>query len=288
MGDFTLTKPTFVIIGAPKCGTSSLWHYLKDHPSVAMTVPKEPRVFIEAPERPGERYGELFAGQASARHRGEATTHYADDPVYPDIARRIHEFVPDARLIYLVGEPVRRVESYHVQQVAKGAGGTQLPIDEAVRQNWEKFVSASLYAHQMERYLEHFPREQIRILFKEELQHDREAVIRKVFAHLGEPDADLSMLTLDVEHNRSADHLRMGGLGRGISGLLGALGARDIVPRGLKDRVRPYLSRRAGRQQLSPELRARIVEAVRPDTLRFRELVREDERSFVDGWMERW
>lgn len=281
-------KPTFLIIGAPKCGTSSLAGYLESHPDVDTPYGKEPNVFGLEPERALDRYSELFAGRSPTRHRGEATTHYADDPVHPGIAARIHEVLPDARLLYLVGDPIRRVESYYVEQVAKGAAGTLLRIDEAVQTDWDRYVAASRYGHQLRCYLEHFPREQVRILFKEEMGRDPAAVVGKALEHLGGIDTDPSPTRPSVWRNRSADRLRMGRAGRVASAVLGRLRLRTLVPKTLKQRLRPLVSKPVARQQVSPQLRQRLIDDLRDDTAWFREQVREDERPLVDAWTATW
>ncbi len=153
-----MCEPTFFIIGAAKCGTSSLHFYLDQHPEISMSSIKEPSVF--STPRWAARWDDhegLF--DCEARVRGEGSTTYSRYPVEGDAAEAIHAAVPGAKLIYLVGEPVERAVSDYMQ--AKVMGLERRPFDEAVRElpfddpeNY--YLCASKYTMQLERYLEAF------------------------------------------------------------------------------------------------------------------------------------
>lgn len=113
--------PNLVVIGAAKCGTTSLHRYLGRHPDIGMSHPKEPRHFVRADweARLGEQ--RLFDRMGSTI-RGESSTDYTKFPLWQDIPRRIHWVIPDAKLIYVVGDPVRRIVAQYVE--AQRAGTT--------------------------------------------------------------------------------------------------------------------------------------------------------------------
>jgi hypothetical protein len=100
-------RPNFLIIGAAKAGTSSLYELLSSHPQIMMPADKEPGFFIkDAPSKTEEReYAMLFSNDRPARFFGEASTQYTRYPVFPGVVRRMHDAVPNARLIYLIREP---------------------------------------------------------------------------------------------------------------------------------------------------------------------------------------
>ena len=92
--------PDVFVIGAAKCGTTSLHHYLNQHPDISMSRVKEPGVFSTPHWLPGfESYDGLF--DCEAPHRGESSTSYSRYPAEGDAAARIHGAVPDAKHIYI-------------------------------------------------------------------------------------------------------------------------------------------------------------------------------------------
>ena len=114
--------PDFVVIGAMKSGTSSLHEYLDSLPDVCMSRPKEPAYFV--PERfawrSEEWYSGFFTAKPLARHRGEVSPHYSIRHVYPGVVERMHAVMPDARIVYLVRDPIERIRSEWMHHVARG------------------------------------------------------------------------------------------------------------------------------------------------------------------------
>ena len=113
-------RPNFFILGAPKCGTTALSAYLREHPRVFVSQPKEPHYFCDDFDyyyAPGQRseahYLGLFA-DADERHLavGEASVWYLYSAT---AARNIIAFAPDARIIVMVRNPVELVPSLHSQ-----------------------------------------------------------------------------------------------------------------------------------------------------------------------------
>ena len=120
-----IRRPDLFVVGAPKCGTTTLYHQLRSHPEVFMSRPKEPSYF--AAERyanwhltyPDDeaRYLELFRDVRTEKRVGEATTSYLESPL---AAGRIHEFAPDARIVAVLRDPVAMLASLHGMRVAQG------------------------------------------------------------------------------------------------------------------------------------------------------------------------
>src|SRR3954471_19285474 len=97
--------PTFFIVGAPKSGTTSLHAYLAEHPGIAMTTVKECMLFAAPQWR--ERiadYAALFERDAPVR--GESSTAYSSYPYAPEVPERVAATVPDARIVYVVRDPL--------------------------------------------------------------------------------------------------------------------------------------------------------------------------------------
>src|ERR671918_241426 len=113
----SVAVPTFFVIGASKAGTTSLHHYLGAHPGIAMTEPKEPHLLCG----PRDFHDRLFVyGQildASSPIRGEVSPGYSLYPFDPEVPDRMREIAPEARLVYLVRDPVERATAHYAEHV---------------------------------------------------------------------------------------------------------------------------------------------------------------------------
>jgi hypothetical protein len=187
--------PDFLIIGAAKCGTSTLFRYLRRHPAVFGSEPKEPCFFDPAVSwnRGFDWYRGLFAGARDDQICGEASTNYTRFPQVPGVPERIREAIPEAKLIYLVRHPVERAYSHYLHRHTK-----ELHHGEPIRTPFEEFVvrdpmclDGSDYALQIERYLERFPREQLLLLRMDELRRSPRELLTRVQRFLDLPEQDL-------------------------------------------------------------------------------------------------
>jgi len=194
--------PNLFIVGAMKCGTTSLHNYLDQHPAISMSSVKEPSIFVR-PDWQEELAGYELLIHAQAPVRGESSTDYTKYPLYPDVPARIADVAPHAKLVYLVRDPVSRCVSHWLHNAQRGY--EKRPFDEALRdcdnpQN--SYVSPGRYATQLERYLEHFGLDQLLVLDQRKLLDDRRATVRRVFRFLGVDDGFASR-GFDAELNRA-------------------------------------------------------------------------------------
>jgi len=202
-----MTKPNFFIVGAPKCGTTALYEYLKVHPNIFMCTPKEPHYF--ATDIPKKRYVNtlneylhLF-DEASEKHTaiGEASVWY----LYSDVAlQNIKDFNPSAKIIVMIRNPVDFVYSSHSQALRcntedvrdfkeawelsnQRAQGLKIPK----HCNDVKFFyydQIGRFGDQVEKLLSLFPREQVKIIFFEDFIGQTQVVYKDVLNYLGLPD----------------------------------------------------------------------------------------------------
>jgi hypothetical protein len=194
--------PNLLIIGAMKCGTTSLHHYLDLHPEISMSNPKEVR-FFDAPdwEERVDWYRSHFDPGAAVR--GEASVYYSAHPWIPDVPRRIHALVPDARLIYMVGDPVKRISAQWAEWCEIDADRDRRMLGKWARKSLDEVladyddpkhpvVCPSRYATQLEQYLGLFPREQALVVDQHDLRYDRVAALQRVFRFLEVDDTFVS------------------------------------------------------------------------------------------------
>jgi Sulfotransferase domain len=258
--------PNLVVIGAAKCGTTSLHAYLDAHPEVAMSREKELHFFVER-----KNWGRGLAWYESqfddaAPVRGESSPGYSAFPLYEGVVERMAETIPRAKLVYLVRDPVERIVSHYTHRTVNWPEmGTleQALADSHVR---EWLVAPSRYWLQLERYLSRFPAEQILVVDSDELHAAREEVLRSIFAFL-RVDPSFRSPDFGRSYNVDTGRLRRNEAGDAVSKVLErTLGAgrsqalRERVPGVLKApfrrEVAPAVLPERIRSELEDELRA--------------------------------
>lgn len=182
-GSRDLTLPNLIVIGAQKCGTSGLHYYLSLHPEVSMSNPKELNFFIE--ERNHSRGLEWYSRHfdPAARCRGESSPNYAAYPQHLGVPERMAAAVPHARLVYIVRDPIERITAHWVHNYAKRREKGDLRAT-LLHPN-TSYVTRSKYHMQLQRFLEHFPEEQILVLDQRDLRDQRMPTLRRLFEFAG-------------------------------------------------------------------------------------------------------
>src|SRR5687768_8813331 len=101
--------PNLIIIGAMKCGTTSMHGYLRRHRQIEMSGTKELDFFIAGRnwEKGPDWYASQFPGGTAIR--GESSPNYTSALIFPGVPERMHSVVPDARLLFMVRDPVDRI-----------------------------------------------------------------------------------------------------------------------------------------------------------------------------------
>jgi hypothetical protein len=193
--------PNLIIIGGLKCGTTSIHHYLGLHPEINMSKPKELNFFVE--ELNWDLGPDWYRGHFDERFavRGESSPHYTNLPHFKAVPERIHAHIPDARLIYMVRDPISRILSHWSHAV--GAGYETRPMEEALARGDQTYVTRSRYWMQLQPFLERFDRSQLAVITQEELQTDRDATMRKAFAFAG-VDPDFTSEQFEREWEKSS------------------------------------------------------------------------------------
>ncbi|WP_397543189.1 sulfotransferase [Roseovarius salis] len=200
-------KPNFFIVGAPKSGTTAMAQYLDEHDNVFVCKPKEPCFFCT--DFPGQRlatseedYAALFT-PAGAQHRaiGDGSVWYLYSK---EAIGNIHRYDAGARIIVMLRNPVSQVYSMHQElyhrryevepdfvkawalQPTRRQG---LQIPRYCREpRFLQYADIALYSGQIERLLDTFPRDQVRIVIFDDFKRDTGKVYRDLLEFLGVPD----------------------------------------------------------------------------------------------------
>lgn len=182
--------PDFVIIGTQKGGTTSLYDYLSQHPSIRSAIGKGLHYFNEHYARGPIWYRANFPVSGAPDRRwltGEASPDYMPHPLVP---QRMAELIPDVRLILLLRDPVRRAQSHYHHERAKGR--ERLSLEDALDReeastNPYGYLRRGHYADQIERWLTSFPRAQFTFFRSEDLYAHPEATTHQVLSFLDLP-----------------------------------------------------------------------------------------------------
>jgi hypothetical protein len=178
--------PDFVIIGAMKSGTSSLYQWLARQPELALPAVKEPHFFSrdEVWERGLGWYCGLFP-DAPGKLLGEASTTYTNPDHCLAAASRLAKLVPEARLIYLLRHPVERMRSHYRHAVLRGE--ERRSLDDVLHDPGNRYLRRSLYYRCVAPYLDAFDRSQICVVRFDDLVTDEAPAWAAVLDHLGLP-----------------------------------------------------------------------------------------------------
>jgi hypothetical protein len=300
-----MTLPNFLIIGAAKSGTSSVFAYLGQHPDVFISSAKEPNYFALADQRvrftgPGDSiineasvtrrdaYEALFKSARPGMAIGEASTLYLSTP---SAAAAIRRHVPGMRLIAILRDPAERAYSSYLHMRRDGREPCEtfeqaLAQEETrVRDGWEHlwhYTRLGFYHQQLERYVGLFPRDQIAVWLYEDLQADPQRVLREVFTFLEvdptfEPDMSVKHKVAGTPRSKALHAV-----------LTRPNPAKSLAKKLLPDRVRGRLYGTlmqrnivAHRNGLPPDLRLKLQSLFRGDVERLATLLGRD----LSAWL---
>lgn len=297
----TAQFPNFMILGAVKGGTTSLYFYLKQHPEVLFSTPKEP-VFFEYEYARGLEYYQrtYFSALRQERAIGEARGLHLFLPFIPD---RILATLPEARFIVILRDPVDRAFSHWWMRRCQGV--ETLSFNEAIAANLERldsgqrfegelgaeqwragfdpvvlmsrariYVDAGYYAEQLEKYYARFPRERIKVVFFEDLQRDSEALVRELWSFLGvDPDVSLTGL---LPYNPAVP-TRLLGLFR----FAWRLGIPQLIPPSIGLRLRHWVSKTGSPPRIEPGMELWLRQHYAPHNRALEKLLARDLRHWA-------
>jgi sulfotransferase family protein len=190
-----MRRPDFFIVGAPKCGTTAMYEFLKQHPQIFM-----PRkeidffgsdLYVKERIRDESAYLQLFATATNDLKVGEVSVWY----LYSKrAAAEIKQFVPDARIIIQLRDPANMISSLHselrfsgVENVEDFESALEAEINGRVLPFWNgpqvgagmRYYEAGNYSTQVERYLKAFGREKVKVIIFDDLRENPLHVYRE-------------------------------------------------------------------------------------------------------------
>ena len=270
-------KPDFIGIGAIKTGSTSLYHYLNQHPAIHMarvSPIRELDFFIQEKNwsRGVDWYFSYF--QNPEKTQGEISGEYTQFPRFEGVPERMHHIVPEARLIYLVRDPIERIVS-EINHRAYALG--HLSGDEISFRMDGQTLANSKYFMQLSRFLDYYPLERVHILTSEELKARPVETIAALFDFLGVEPGKAGSIETRIHHESKAKKEK-NALGRFLSANFKGNHVKEWLQQrtpGWLDSLYHRLSRNDKPVQkvvLEPELVDALKVALKEDIDRVREL----------------
>jgi hypothetical protein len=299
-----MDDPDFIIIGAPKAGTTSLYHYLRQHPEVYMPEHKEPHFFAyegetltfrgpgddwlnEAAVTTTEEYQSLFEEAPEDAVTGESSAMYLYEE---EVSERIDSYCPDSQLIAVLRDPVERAYSSYMHLRRDGRepiGSFEEAVaaeERRIEQGWAPlwhYTRMSEYADQVQRFQLFEERDQLHVFLFEDLVENTDRVVQEIFRLIGvdetfDPDTE-------VKYNPS--------------GIATSQAVHDFIsqPHSLKEWIKPLIptsirSKIArslkrlnlkSKPELSPRVRRKLISHFRSDIFELQDNIQRD----LSGWL---
>ncbi|MEH6588769.1 MAG: sulfotransferase [Halioglobus sp.] len=293
--------PNLFLVGAPKCGTTSLYRYLRQHPEIYMSGIKEPHFFgsdlgSDKYIRNEKEYLSLFSSRQDERIVGEASVYY----LYSEqAAREIHAFNQASRIIIMLRNPVDMICSLHSQAVSSGNEDI-IDFSDALDAEGDRrlqrripdiadfpqgllYSDIASYPQQVIRYLERFGDRQVHVILFEDFVDSPARIFRETLEFLSLEDCEFQV-NFDTENpNR---RLRSVGLEHYLKRRTGIRSTMKRISPSVYSsmysvfhRLNAVISRR---QEMDPHLRASLCDVFEPDVLELSEIIGRDLTSWMN------
>lgn len=307
----TTHHPNFFLIGTVKGGTTSLHHYLDQHPEVYLSPIKEVNYFSKEDIHPEnfsrdyrhdvdidikaylrssmehpihiahvteeEDYFQLFSRANSAKAIGEMSLSYM---LYPSAPEKIAAAYPHAKIMAMLRHPAERAFSQYVMNLRQGKTLKKdfleeiLDDDKKSPKGWgvnHQYLFIGHYYEQLQRFYNHFPKEQIKVFLFDDYKKDAAAVVREMFDFIGvnpsfEVDTDKKLNEGGVPRHQYLNYLLH------QWGLVNK--AKQLFPRAWREPFKKWMYKKGGEvPKMSPEERAFLIDYYKEDILQLEKLI---------------
>ncbi len=281
--------PNFLVIGAAKAGTTTVYQYLKQHPQVYMSPRKEPHFFSkngtkDYPIPTLKDYQALFQGASDQIAIGEASTSYL---THPQAAERIQYHIPSPKLIAILRDPANRIYSLYIMLLMLGVRKLSTYTHQEIIDNFHGIVKkgsglirGGFYYSHLQRYYSLFPANKIKLALFQDLKDKPDVLMEDMFNFL-EVDSSFTI-------NKSFGSANRGGIPRSkkIDTFIKKVkpiyhGLSPIISQGWSNKIyKTYVDLRNKNLEQPPklphEIRQQLIEVYREDILKLQDLLQRD------------
>ena len=292
--------PNFLIIGVQKAGTTSIYNYLQAHPQVYMSRIKETN-FLEqdwekfsSEKRNGNGivtiadYAALFENVTDEIAIGEASPNYLF--YYESSAARIKKYVPDAKLIAVLRNPVERAYSDYLMHIRDAIDHQVISFREHIEKkaNTSFTILKGFYATPLKYYLEQFDAEQVKVFLYDDLCANSVEFMQDFYAYIGvdpdfKPNTEKKVQQAKIPKNQAINNLLQS---NNPFRSLAANTLKTVMPLEIRQKLRDRLinlnSQSKKAMPLNEEDRQRAIDLYREDILQLQDLLDRD----LSGWLK--
>ncbi len=274
-----VTLPTFIVAGAKKSATTSLYEYFKQHPQIYMSAIKETNFFaydetdqnhqqadrLRFPIRTLAEYTNLFADATTATAIGEASPVYMSSPI---AVHKLHQTLPNVQLIFSLRNPVDRAYSDYLMRVRGGVEPRS--VEQAFTED-VALLRARTYYKALARWYTHFPPEQIQVVLFEAIKKDALVVMQQLYNFLGVnstfvPDVGQQHNTGGLPKSRTRQKI--------VNFLRQYRYVRTYIPQAIRSRFSLFAQSNLQKAPVLPiHLRAKLTEIYAEDTEQLEQLI---------------
>lgn len=259
--------PDFLIIGAMKCGTTTLQAQLAAQAGVFMSTPKEPNYFSDDAifAQGSDWYEGLFATAPAGALKGEASTHYTKLPTYPETLPRMLAVLPAPKLVYMIRNPVARAISHYIHEWSlRGAGSDA----QGTFRSQSEFTDYGCYGMQIAPFVEAYGKERILLTCLEAFKADPMAEFARVAAFLDLPETAAWQPDLEAQNVSGERFRRLPFQSLLVDNPVARAVRYALVPKSVREKIR-------ARRQIStrPEIPADVQQQMQMRFLEDREVL---------------
>ncbi|NER27351.1 MAG: sulfotransferase [Symploca sp. SIO1C4] len=283
--------PDFIIIGAGKCGTTSLHDYLDQHPQIYICPQKETNFFIDEATKNKlkrwnpiisiEDYSALFKNASPNQVIGEISTNYY---AFPESAQLIHDLLPEVKIIAILRDPTNRAFSEY--QMFVRAGHEKRDFAEAISDSQRKsYVKRGLYYSELLPFFDTFDRDKIKICLYEDFNKEPEKFVQDFFQFIEVddnfmPDMTQRGRTGGLPKNKALNEfLKKPNPVRAAAASI----LKTFMPLESRQKLKSnIIQANSKKATLFPETRSKLIEFYREDILKLQDLIERD----LSAWLE--
>lgn len=267
-----MSLPSFLVIGPSKCGTTSIYHYLKQHPEVYLPRIKEINFFAYHGQKGRywaktlDEYRGYFKAARYEKALGEVTPYYFAST---GTAARIYDVIPNARIITILRNPIDRAYSHYNMYVRSGK--EKRSAGEALLDETSLYTRVGFYYRNLNEYFKLFDKKNIKVFFYEQLVNSTQKLLKDLFGFIGvnnsfQPNLGVKHARGYLPKNKIINKL--------LDNYITRFVIKPIIPEKLLDigiKIKNMNSRKP--DKLPDEIRGKLKEVYKPDLIKLEEVL---------------
>lgn len=268
-----------IILGAMKCGTTSLFNYLSEHPEIRPCPSKEPDFFSKDGEweKGIDYYDALWKNQLNNHYKLESSVSYSKRHLYPETSKRMKSSRRSFKFIYIVRDPIERIESHYTHGISD-KWEIAKPTIELVDKH---AIETTKYFFQLQPYIENFGSENILILDFLSLKHKPSNLVNKIYRFLDIPSVEISKKQYSA-YNKSDEKVAFSAVGFWLVKINYRINLSGIMPTTIKRFLKNLFSSPLKRYKLSETQKTYVLNKLNDDFKKFNHLI--GDRLAIKEW----